>query len=90
MEDIKINIVKGELIIYGNAFPWHQAKFRRLLKVINDYAIYNDIDDIIRKLEAALRVSRAIWYGLGNANKGKKCDKNLELLEVFKNECSQD
>ena len=24
------------------------------------------------------------------ANKGKRCDKNLELLEVFKNECSQD
>lgn len=49
MEDIKINIVRGELIIYSNAFPWHQAKFRRLLKVINDYAIYNDVDDIDRK-----------------------------------------
>lgn len=89
MEDIKINIVRGELIIYGNAFPWHQVKFRRLLKVINDYSVYNDADEIYRNLEAAIKVSRAVWYGVGNINKGKRCDKNLELLEVFKNEeCS--
>ena len=89
MEDIKINIVRGKLIIYGNAFPWQQAKFRRLLKVINDYSIYNDTDEIYINLESALKVSRAVWYGVGNINKGKRCDKNLELLEVYKNEeCS--
>ena len=86
MEDIKINIVRGELIIYASAFPWHQVKFRRLLKVIDDYSIYNDVDSICEKLEGALKVSRAVWYGVGNINKGKRCDKNLELLEVYKNE----
>lgn len=90
MDNIHINLVKGELTIYASEFPWNQKNFKKLLKVIKEYKPYNDMDIIYMRLNGALRVSRAVWYGVGNSNKGKRCDKNLELLEVFKNECSQD
>ena len=86
MEDIKINLVKGELIIYASKFPWNQNKFKKLLKTIDQYRLYNDMNEIYMRLNGALRVSRAVWYGVGNVNKGKRCDKNIELLEVFKDE----
>ena len=89
MDDIRINLVKGELIVYASEFPWNQKNFKKLLKVIDKYRPYNNMDEIYMMLNGALRVSRAVWYAVGNVNKGKRCDKNLELLEVFKNECSQ-
>lgn len=86
MDNIHINLVKGKLTIYAGEFPWNQKNFKKLLKIIDQYRPYNDVDEIYTRLSGALRVSRAVWYGVCNVNKVKKCDKNIELLEVFKNE----